>query len=126
MWTRKHARLLAKRGFQIYGIEKPKNDRHGTRKQQTLTIKFLSFRRIFCQQGDALSTSVGTCCDVALSLFHVLSYQTEDSQIIALLQNVNRHLNIGGFLILDFSYSHAVHEIVPETRVKRVSNEITL
>ena len=41
-----------------------------------------------------------------------------------MLQNVNRHLNIGGFLILDFWYSHAVHEIVPETRVKRVSNEI--
>ena len=77
-----------------------------------------------CQQGDALSTSVGTCCDVALSLFHVLSYQTQDSQIIALLQNVNRHLNIGGFLILDFWYSPAVHKIVPETRVKRVSNEI--
>ena len=124
--TGKHARLLAKRGFQIYGVEKSQDmiERGLANNKGSPINSYPSGGFFICQQGDALTTSVGTCCDVALSLFHVLSYQTEDSQIIALLQNVNRHLNIGGFLILDFWYSPAVHEIVPETRVKRVSNEI--
>lgn len=123
--TGKHARLLAKSGYQIHGIEKSQNmiDMGLANQNDSLKNFYPTGGFFVCQQGDALTTNVGTDFDAALSLFHVLSYQNQDSQVIKLLRNINKHLKIGGFLILDFWYSPAVHHIVPETRVKRVSNE---
>ena len=124
--TGRHGRLLAEAGYQIQGIERSqqmieigKACESTTSSQRSPSDGFFS-----CTRGDALTTKVGSEFDVALALFHVFSYQTKDEQAMGMLTNAYRHLKDGGFLILDYWHAPAVHHLVPETRVKRVMNDV--
>jgi len=75
-----------------------------------------------CTQGDCTSTFLGDDFDTVISLFHVLSYQTSNEKILAMLNNAYRQLKPGGVFIFDYWYAPAVWHIGPTLRVKRVSN----
>jgi SAM-dependent methyltransferase len=65
--------------------------------------------------------------DVALSLFHVISYLTDNELLLKSLQNINQHLTENGIFIFDVWYTPAVYHQKPETRVKRlVDSEIEI
>jgi hypothetical protein len=76
-----------------------------------------------CTQGDCLDTILGNDFDVSVALFHVLSYQTRDEQILAMLTNAHQQLISDGLFVLDYWYSPAVWSIGPSLRVKRVQNQ---
>jgi SAM-dependent methyltransferase len=61
--------------------------------------------------------------DVAVSLFHVISYLTTNADIVSCFKQVSNHLNKDGIFIFDVWYTPAVYSQKPETRIKRVENE---
>jgi len=61
--------------------------------------------------------------DAAISLFHVVSYLTDNESLISCLQSVHRHLNPGGFFLFDIWFTPAVYGQKTETRVKRLEND---
>jgi SAM-dependent methyltransferase len=61
--------------------------------------------------------------DVIVSLFHVMSYQVETSEIEAVFRKVAAHLVNGGLFLFDFWYGPAVLSDPPVVRVKRLENE---
>ena len=65
---------------------------------------------------------LGDDFDAVISLFHVLSYQTSNESITAMLNNASKQLKPGGIFIFDYWYSPAVWNYRPTLRVKKVEN----
>ena len=115
-----HGRILANAGFQISGIE---------RSQKMIDLGLSSNQEkdqntnFSCTKGDCTSTFLGDDFDTVISLFHVLSYQTSNEGVLAMLENAHRQLKRGGVFIFDYWFAPAVWHIGPTLRVKRVSNQ---
>ena len=111
--TGKHGRLLAKRGYDVTGIE-----RSAEMVAQAETAPGFS-----CQQADICTVQMGRTFDAVLSLFHVMSYQTTNAAIQAVFARAAEHLEVGGLFVFDVWYSPAVYAQRPEVRVKRMADE---
>jgi SAM-dependent methyltransferase len=110
--TGKHGRLLAAKGFFVTGVELSK-------KMVDIAEETERFK---CSQGDITSVNLHNTFDCVLSLFHVVSYLTENEQITALFQNANMHLKKNGLFIFDIWYSPSVNFNKPEVRIKKMSD----
>ena len=75
-----------------------------------------------CLLGDCTETFIGNDFDAVISLFHVISYQTTDESITAMLNNASKQLKSGGIFIFDYWYAPAVWNYRPTLRVKKVEN----
>jgi len=62
--------------------------------------------------------------DVVTSLFHVMSYQNSNSELIRTFEVAMNHLKKGGLFIFDFWYGPAVLTDLPSTKVKRLENDL--
>jgi SAM-dependent methyltransferase len=115
-----HGRLLGDLGYHVTGIE---------RSQQMIDLGLSSSysndqnSNFSCTQGDCTSTIIGDDFDAVISLFHVLSYQTSNEEVLAMLKNAHMQLNPRGVFIFDYWYAPAVWSLVPTLRVKRVQNQ---
>ena len=115
-----HGRMLANAGLQISGIE---------RSQEMINLGLCSKQarnhnnNFSCTQGDCTRTFLGDDFDSVISLFHVLSYQTSNEEVHAMLKNAHRQLKHGGVFIFDYWYAPAVWSLGPTLRVKKVHNQ---
>lgn len=112
--TGNHAAILCKKGFEVVGLE-----RSAEMVNLALQKNITNFKP---SVADITNFSLNEKFDVALSLFHVISYLTTNDELLKCLNTVNEHLNENGVFIFDVWYSPAVYIQKPETRVKRISN----
>ncbi len=110
--TGNHAALLQKKGLQVTGIELSDE-----------MAKLAKEKGIECYVNDCSEFSLDKKYDAVISLFHVISYITENDKIIKTFQNVYSHLQPGGIFLFDVWYLPAVYNFKPETRIKRIENE---
>ncbi len=61
--------------------------------------------------------------DVVLALFHVISYQTSNKDLIKAFSTAAKHLRPDGKLIFDFWYGPGVLNDPPTVRVRRMESE---
>lgn len=111
--TGKHGRLLAQRDYQVHGIERSAD----------MVAHSISAAGFTCQQGDICTVQLGRTFDAVLSLFHVVSYQTSNIDLMAVFERASDNLHTGGLFIFDFWYSPAVYAQRPTVRVKRVADD---
>jgi SAM-dependent methyltransferase len=121
--TGKHARLLFDRGFRVHGIERSpemlaRSLNAAASVPQTSPLPDLSF-----SLGDIRTARLPGKFDAAISLFHVLSYQTANNDVKAAFETARRHLNPGGIFIFDVWYGPAVLTQRPEVRIKRMADD---
>ncbi|MCW5519193.1 class I SAM-dependent methyltransferase [Aureitalea sp. L0-47] len=116
-----HADLFAKHGIMVDGIDLSEqmidlaNKKYGSNENLSFVV------------GDLTTYSSGKKYDVVLSLFHVMSYQNENDELIAAINTASDHLNAGGIFIFDFWYGPGVLTNLPEIRTKKMhNNEISL
>jgi SAM-dependent methyltransferase len=117
--TGKHLSLFKEDGYTVSGVDVSENMIREARK--------------YLQQEDDL-----ICCrasefefnrkfETIISLFHVMSYQTENNELEKVFQNVSTHLTGGGLFIFDFWYGPAVLTDPPVVKVKRLEdNEVKI
>lgn len=74
-------------------------------------------------KGDVRTVDLHRKFDVVVSLFHVMSYQTQDDDILAAFRTAEKHLVPGGVFIFDFWYGPGVLNDPPVVRVKRLEDE---
>ena len=115
-----HASALAKQGLNVLGIDR--SDEMLARARERAVSQGLDDLRLFFGKGDARSFRIDRKFDVVASLFHVLSYQTTEHDLQAMLQTSGFHLNAGGIFLFDFWYGPAVLWQRPVVRSKRLSN----
>lgn len=118
-----HAELLAGFGFHVTGVERSETMLKQARERAT-RIAASDCHGSFCASpGDAQAFRSESSFDAVLSLFHVVSYQTEQSALEAFFENAARHLKVGGVFLFDVWYGPAVLTERPVVRVKRMANE---
>lgn len=61
--------------------------------------------------------------DAVISLFHVMSYQNKNKDILSALQNARKAINIGGILLFDIWYGPGVLSDKPKVRIKEIEDE---
>jgi SAM-dependent methyltransferase len=113
--TGSHASLLCKEGFTVVGLERSAD-----------MVALANAKSIDCFTpviADITGFDIADRFEVAISLFHVISYLTANDSLISCFNSVNKHLNPGGIFIFDVWYSPAVYYQKPETRIKRMEND---
>jgi len=117
-----HASLLAKKGFQVHGVER--SPEMLARSLSLAKNNINSGDSLMCfSQGDIRNVRLGERFDAAISLFHVMSYQTTNADVTEAFQTAREHLNPGGIFIFDVWYGPAVLTDQPTVRIKRMAND---
>ncbi len=104
-----HAVLLARRGFEVVGVD--------------LSAEMLEHARSLgssarFERGDIGKLDLGETFDAVLMMFAVLGYQVGNADLQAALATARRHLRPGGLFFCDFWYGPAVLAQRPSERVK--------
>lgn len=109
-----HDFFFSAKGYRVTGIDKSREMVNLARKkaQAGAGLEFY--------QGDIASVSLPRKFDVAVSLFHVMSYLTTNELFLRGLKNIHRHLKKGGLFIFDFWYGPAVLTQWPRIRNKKI------
>jgi SAM-dependent methyltransferase len=120
--TLNHAVLLAKEGYQIHGVDFSLSmlEKASDRLEQLPTDLASKLR---FTQGDIRLCRLNETFDVVVSLFHVISYQTTNEDLLAAFVTAKEHLKPGGIFIFDVWYGPAVLTERPAVRVKRLEDE---
>ncbi len=113
--TGKHAYLLAELGYQVFGIERSAEMVAIANQKKHTNVKF--------KVADITNFKLNQSFDVATSLFHVISYLTDNKSLIQTFKNVYQHLKTDGIFIFDVWHSSAVHHLIPEKRTKKLQDE---
>ncbi|MBU2896878.1 class I SAM-dependent DNA methyltransferase [Vibrio hepatarius] len=117
--TGKHAEIFFDKGFSVHGIDLSSEMLDLARERN----KSKSSDDISFSLGNSRTFSIDKKFDVIVSLFHVMSYQNDNTALAETLNQIKNHLNPGGYFIFDFWYGPAVLSDLPATRVKRLSNQ---
>jgi SAM-dependent methyltransferase len=75
-----------------------------------------------CQffHGDMREIRLGRIFDIVISLFHVMSYQIENKDLLSSVQTAYEHLDFGGLFIFDFWHGPGVLNDPPVIRKKLI------
>jgi SAM-dependent methyltransferase len=114
--TGKHEIYFAKNNYKITGVEI-------SQEMIDIAKAELKLDNFEILQGDIRYIMLGRKFDSVLSLFHVVSYQTSNDDIINTLKVVKSHLNKGGVFIFDCWYGPTVITEKPEYRIKQLEDD---
>jgi SAM-dependent methyltransferase len=113
--TGNHANYFTSKNFTITGIERSKEM---VFQADTKNIK--GFKSI---NGDITNTYLETKFDAVISLFHVISYLTNNEDVLKCFNITNKHLEIGGLFIFDVWFTPAVLTQQPSNKIKKLEDE---
>lgn len=113
----RHDRFLVERGYVVTGVD--------------LSAEMLTTARnaatgndaLEYVQGDVRSVRLGKTFDVVISLFHVMSYQVTNQDLLAACATAHTHLKPGGTFIFDCWYGPGVLTDPPAVRMKELEDE---
>jgi SAM-dependent methyltransferase len=117
--TGRHGRLLAERGFDVFGVELSAEMAAEAKAGGVGPVGDGAFD---CQVGDLRTARVGRTFDAVVSLFHVISYQTSNGDLRAAFRTAAEHLDPGGVFLFDVWHGPAVLGQKPEVRAKDVGD----
>lgn len=118
--TGNHAIPLARRGYEVVGIDRsPLMVDQARAKVQC--ADFTGAATFIC--ADIRHANLDHEFDMALMMFAVLGYQLSDDDVLLALQTARRHLTHDGLLLFDVWYGPAVVQQGPSDREKRVAVE---
>lgn len=112
-----HAEHLAHAGMEVYGADLSDWMLERAESRRAKLAKNVSERMHF-SLGDARSVRLGVKADAVISLFHVMSYQSESADLQAIFATAREHLRPGGVFIFDVWYGPAVLSDRPAVRMK--------
>ena len=113
--TGQHDRILVEEGFNLTGVDLSEQMLSIARKNENEQLTFI--------HGDARTINLNKKYDVIVALFHVMSYQVTNKDILSIFNTVSAHLKEGGIFIFDCWYGPAVLSDRPTVRIKRLENE---
>lgn len=118
-----HAKMMVERGFEVHGLDnstemmkKALSRKHGLTPDKAERLSF--------SLGDVRTSRFERKFDAVISLFHVMSYQITNEDLLAAMETARVHLSPGGVFIFDCWYGPAVLTDRPELRVKRLEDDL--
>jgi SAM-dependent methyltransferase len=125
--TGKHALLLAQKGFQVQGVERSAAMLSRARALAHSAASGLEAGRHQQPEfveGDIRSVRLERQFDAAISLFHVISYQTTNEDLLLAFETARTQVREGGLFVFDVWYGPAVLSDPPAVRIKRMADEL--
>lgn len=120
--TGAHAEHLARMGYSVHGVDlSAEMLLRAENRKAALPLDVA--QRLSFGHGDVRTVQIGKSFDVVISLFHVMSYQKTNDDLVSALETASSHLSPGGIFLFDFWYGPAVLTQRPETRVRRLSGD---
>jgi len=117
--TGRHDILLAGKGYSVTGVDMSEEMLSvASTRLPSPTNGSVTF-----EKSDIRTVRLNRAFDVVISLFHVMSYQSSNEDLLETLSTVNAHLEPGGVFLFDCWYGPAVLSDGPSVRCKRVENE---
>lgn len=117
--TGNHAISLARRGYQLTGVDcSPEMIGHAKAKAQLQHEELKKAPQFI--KGDVRSLELGQSFDVVIMMFAVLGYQLTNPDLLSTLKTVRQHLKPGGLFIFDVWYGPAVLAIRPSDKIKEI------
>lgn len=116
--TGKHAELFCDKGYTVHGVDLSEDMLKIAETRRKNKEDRLSF-----SHSNIQNLSLDKKFDTIVSLFHVMSYQNSNDELIKAFEIAKNHLNDNGIFIFDFWYGPAVLTDLPTTRVKRLEDE---
>ena len=116
--TGKHAQMLCDSGYLVHGVDLSEDMLKIAEKRVDGREGKLSF-----SYSDVKDLQLDKKFDVITSLFHVMSYQAGNEDVLEMLGTAMKHLGPNGVFIFDFWYGPAVLTDLPQVRVKRLEND---
>lgn len=123
--TGRHAEQLAMRGYQVHGVDRSP-EMVGQAQERAANLPSDLRSRLSFSLGDVRNHRTGTTYDTVLSLFHVVSYQNSNNDVISMFSTASEHLRggaDGGVFVFDCWYGPAVLSDRPHVRTKRMSDD---
>lgn len=120
--TGAHAAELARAGYDVKGVDRSESMlSRAQARRQSLPAEQRS--RLAFVHGDATNVRIGRKFDAVAALFHVISYQTANSDLLGAFTTAAHHLEPDGLFLFDFWYGPAVLTQRPETRVRSLESD---
>lgn len=117
-----HAINLAEKGYHITGVDQSQ-DMINIAQERIKTLPNSISNLLNFNIGDIRNYSNDKSFDVALSLFHVVSYQISNNDLNQSFDTVSKHLKPGGIFIFDCWYGPAVISNKPYKRDNKFEDE---
>lgn len=116
-----HDFYFAEKGYQVDGIDLSNSMIDIA--NEKLKMEYLQWaERLSFKVGDIRTIETKKKYDVVVSLFHVMSYQNLNKDLMDAFNTARKHLKQGGVFIYDFWYGPGVLNDPPVTRVKRLED----
>lgn len=110
-----HDYELFRKGYQITGVDLSKSMLDLAMELPKNDIEFI--------EGDVRTIELNKKYDIVISLFHVLSYQQTNQDVLMFFETAKKHLNPGGIFIFDCWYGPGVLNDKPVVRKKELEND---
>lgn len=120
--TGAHAEHLARAGMEVHGADLSEWMLERAAARRSMLPDDVA-QRLHFSPGDVRDIRLGLRVDVVISLFHVMSYQSENSDLQAMFATAREHLRPGGVFVFDVWYGPAVLADRPVVRVKELEDE---
>ncbi|WP_312562893.1 methyltransferase domain-containing protein [Anaerospora sp.] len=114
--TGKHAELLSQKGYKVHGVDMSEG------MLQEAYIRAENNPNLSFTLSNLQEFNLEEKFDVATALFHVMSYQTSNSDLYKAFSTAYEQLLPGGIFIFDCWYGPAVLSNRPVVRVKRLED----
>ncbi|ACD97083.1 class I SAM-dependent DNA methyltransferase [Trichlorobacter lovleyi] len=113
----RHDRLLSEKGYAMTGVDLSEDMLAAARQAAE------GYAAVRYVQDDVRTVRLDMTFDVIISLFHVMSYQAENADLMAAFGTARQHLKSGGIFIFDCWYGPAVLTDRPAVRVKELVDD---
>jgi len=125
--TGRHAVAFTEKGYGVVGVDRSPEmigKAHGHWDHESPDIR----ERLTFQHGDIRDLRLGRHFDAVVALFHVVSYQISNDDLLAAFATAKTHLRENGIFIFDCWYGPGVLTDPPAARVRTLcsgSNRLT-
>lgn len=117
-----HAEHLAHAGMEVHGADLSDWMLEQAAARRATLAEAVAARLHF-SHGDVRDVRLGVKADAVISLFHVMSYQSENADVLAMFATAREHLRPGGVFIFDVWYGPAVLTDRPAVRAKVLEDD---
>lgn len=111
--TGNHAAYLCNRGLEVTGLERSAD--------MVALAKQKNIQGFHPTVEDIIDYNLDKNFDFVTALFHVISYLTDNADLIKCFELANKHLSDSGYFAFDVWYGPCVYNERPETRIKRLA-----